>query len=1196
MRFALFLIVFASLLTSITIEKPWNEYWWTRNNSNIYITPLTQKEVWNSPIFHSTLENISLEQIDISSQEVQQKIVSAKASLDNARFHNTKCQEILTGFRSFEFFQFVVTELLKDYGLGPLSSCIDYGVYWKETMSNSVDALILSIKKVDSELKLSTETFAKTQQAGICEEDYSSAGKEECILASSHLFNAQNLYSTLDTKANEINQKTRVQLPSLNTYQETLTSIWSSDGILSELNKANSFSLSALSKSEDEYYSLLQDFESLRKNVQEKLNELSKHNLQKIKETKTTTEFLDDTEFLQIYQRFEEAKDSFLHSVELYEKGSKHFKRKSDNYLKESLNSLQEGHSSILSANYEFDNLKSAAISIIGSKREDAMEAIGSMNESGSESSDSAEKARNFFEEGEKSRSLGDQFEFYTRAIIYASLAKTKRIDSNILILFNTKKQEVEDLLKRSKMDGVNVNYEETLFSFINSREKIEDLELLNNMENSIYESAELMYGTLVAQRNELLVQIQLGKDETADLASHIHKYDTYFFSDSLNYPKAIGNLKAIQSDFFDTDLELQKSKKKIVSSGLTSETSFFVDAVELDVPTDIQLEIFLKNNYGYSAEDVAVHLDLPTDIVFFRTDILNGSENIGSFLQSGRKLNLGLKSVPSFYRDLIILQKPVILAYTTKYSKEVIGHGDATATSLEVINFELDIDSSLNLVGKVDGLDYKKQNLKKGQHKLEREQTLFDVFSINYTNYITSNIGLNSVLYYDLVLSPNVDMDSATIYISRDPNEKIKSMKVSSITGEKVKEKKDLGNGIYSVVLENLVNGREAILRVQLEIDNSSSYISDQLSLLQNQELDADLLTQLNNAEHRYNNGDIDSSLKEIQKIKNELEKRKLDEISYKRELNKTIEDAVVKISLYEKIIQDAKNQNISDPSIDFILEKKLELETIITNGSLEQLKSFDYSWEKREISQIKKQSLDEYNKLKKLYLILHSEEDHLFSIFEDVYNRLAISNDLSDLISLLSALQELRIFVNQESKLFNDGQSQLERELTNLKEATKNIFYLYKKESEEAKGTQFESLFVVGVNEIEGLLKSKSLNIDTLHELNKSSEQMKEVLDILKSKAKRNTLDIQNLAGDKFSDDIFKMNQYYENGDFIKSLKQADLLLSKLSKDKPDDTSLLILSITAILIIIGIVYSLLSKKPKEPIKVKKLERIEEG
>ncbi|HLD59872.1 MAG TPA: hypothetical protein VI912_02690, partial [Candidatus Bilamarchaeaceae archaeon] len=966
MRFALFLVIFASLLTSITIEKPWNEYWWTRSNPYIYVTPIEQKEVWNSFVFHPSLENLSLEQTSIPNQEIQQKIISAKASLDNAGFYNSECQKNLQNFFSlgnlpWSTAHFLITDVLSAYGWGPFKNCIDYGIYWKETMDSSVDALILSIKKADSELKTSTETFAKVQKAGICDDEYTSAGKEECVLASNHLFNAQNIYSVIDAKANEINQNLRSPIPSSDGFQETFLVIWSSDGILSELAKANSFSLSALSKSEDEYHLLLLDFESLREKAQRKLNEMEKHNMQKIKETKTTTEFLDDSEFLQIYQRFEEAKISYTNAVDSYEKGLNYFKRKSDKYLRDSLSSLQDAHSSLLYADHEFDSLNSDAISIVESKRNNALEAIESIDASGSESLEYAEKARKSFETAKNSKYLGDQFESYNNAILFASLAKNKKIDSTILVLLDAKKHGVEDLLKRAKKDDISINYEESLFSFISSREKVEDIELLNNIEDSVYESAELVYGSLVGERKELLLQAQLGKDETADLTSGIRKYDAYFFSDSINYPKAIGNLKIIRSEFFDIELELEKSKKKIVSNGLENEVSFFLDSVELDVPADVRLEIFLKNRYGYSADNIPVQINLPTEIPFFRTDIINGSENVGSFLQSKKKLDFELKSVPGFYQDLLVFEKKATLAYTTKYAREVIGHGDASATSFEAINFELDTDSNVNLVGKIDGLEYKGQVLKKGAHKLENQTTLFNAFSINHTNYVTSNIGLNSVLYYDILIHPNIDIDSTTVYVPTDPSEKIKSMKVSSITGEKVKEKKDLGNGIYSVVLEGLIKGREAILRVQLDIDNSSSYVSDQLSLLQNQELDTDLLTQLNNAENNYNNGNIDLSLKEIQKIKNTIEKRNLDEVSYKKELNKVKEDLTVKIRLYENVIQDAKDQNVSHSSIDFILEKKLGLETIITNGSLEQLRSFDYSWEKREISQIKKQSLEE-------------------------------------------------------------------------------------------------------------------------------------------------------------------------------------------------------------------------------------------
>jgi hypothetical protein len=331
-----------------------------------------------------------------------------------------------------------------------------------------------------------------------------------------------------------------------------------------------------------------------------------------------------------------------------------------------------------------------------------------------------------------------------------------------------------------------------------------------------------------------------------------------------------------------------------------------------------------------------------------------------------------------------------------------------------------------------------------------------------------------------------------------------------------------------------------------------------------------------------------VDDSIKKIENIRNIISKREIEKIGDDKQREDFVKIATEELSLYRSMLSEASENNLTGAFFDVLNDKVKLLEQAIGSNATE----FDFSWKKSQVTAIKKQSFTEFNSLKKKYLDMGGIDNQFFSDFENAYNKLAISNDFNDILPLLKSLKNLNDFVTSQSSVQLSEKSSLKVQKEELDSKVSNLLTIYQKEYLDAKGSRLESLFTVDVKETEKLLKSIP-SIASIASLNSTYVDLKKTIDTLRSKANTNVADLQRLAGDNFKEEILKIKELAQNGDFVKSMKEGDLLLAKLSNVKGDDKSMIILAVTALAILVALAYHLISKKPKEPKKFRKLERI---
>ncbi|MFH2106554.1 MAG: hypothetical protein ABII22_04785 [Candidatus Micrarchaeota archaeon] len=1170
---------------STSVQKTWDEQWWIRSNPNVFFFPFSNDAFWEINIFHPVLEQLNLGAVSTTDASVNAKISLAQNSFDTTAFYYSECNKEISKYGVTDTFAFLVSKLFSISGLDPLKNCVAYGSYWQQTADHSADALDISLEKTTVRLSQSDSIFEKMGGFGICDEDYFGPGKSQCISALDHKFNTRMLLSEVEVYLSEFNQNSKEPIPSFENYKGIFDLIWTEEGVMAELDKADELANSSLKEANDAYSILSQEVKLKSSSVSDKLSYLSSQELRRITETSSATEFLGSDEFLTISERLSLAESAYSVSQDTHSMAATYF---SISNLKLAIISLQTSKDSLSYVENEASSIDSNARVIVASKRSEAKELIDQLNPSGKDSADMANKANSDWSKAESSNVLGLKYEFYDSAAYYARLSMNKKIGQNDLVILSALKIEVEGLLKRAKTDAIDVSYEQSMFTHVKSREDAGDVAVLRDIEQSIFSSADLRYGHLAGERERLVEKAKLGGSQTSDLLSKLQTYNFYFANRVLDYNVAIGHLKAMAVDFAEIDSELDKSAKAIVSGGLESDANLFIGVVELDRPTEVILNVLIRNDYGYSAEDVNVIISVPQDVKFFKSDLSSGSDEVKSMIQSSNRITLVMKKILPFSIQEVIFSKSAIVAYSTKQSNKSTGRVDYSAEFSQTVAFDLDVDAPVVLEGSVDGKQYGGRVIKKGSHVLERTYFIQDAYSAETSNYRITNLGLNSIVEYDLTLFPRFDIDSTSVLLVRNTNSLIRSFKVSSLSGERISKKEDLGNGAYVVTMNDLKTNKPALLRVVIEIDDSSAYAANEIESLKSQVVDSDLQSMLQSAEQDLDSGNVDDSIKTIENIRNTINKREIEKLVSNKKKEDFAKVAAEELASYDSILSEARENDLSGAFFDVLSDKAKLLERAVAGNATE----FDFSWKKTQVTAIKKQAFTEFNSLKKKYIEIGGQDEQYFYVFEQAYNKLSLSNDFNDVLPLLKSLKELNDFVESYSSSQISNGSKLKMQKDELDNKVKNLLVIYQKEYSDAKGSRLESLFTVDVKETDKLLKSTP-STATIASLNSTYANLKKTIDTLRSKANVNAADLERLAGDRFKEEILTIKELAQNGDFVKSMKEGDVLLAKMSKDKGDDKSLIILAVTALAILIALAYHLVSKKPNEPKKFRKLERV---
>ena len=129
----------------------------------------------------------------------------------------------------------------------------------------------------------------------------------------------------------------------------------------------------------------------------------------------------------------------------------------------------------------------------------------------------------------------------------------------------------------------------------------------------------------------------------------------------------------------------------------------------------------------------------------------------------------------------------------------------------------------------------------------------------------------------------------------------------VYSTTGHTIKHKFEYGS--LWINIKNLLPTIPAEIQISYEINNISSYLTDQIEVLQQDNLTDDERSKLKNICEMIERGDYENALKETHKLQEDIKKRKRREIITKEEIGKKVNE----LTAWQKQISMALNKTTS-------------------------------------------------------------------------------------------------------------------------------------------------------------------------------------------------------------------------------------------------------------------------------------------
>jgi len=1107
-------------------------------------------------------------------------------------------------------------------------TCSEYGKKWRALMDSAIDAIDYSFKELENKWNEAADAYKKLKYTGVCDNDYYSTGREACNYIEDIMETGANgKYGTSSQQIiklqNDLKSGFSKSLPNTTAYSELIDIIWNDTGAIKEAESIVTLAEQKLNEAEDDTKVLFQQTEELEAKANKKLDELKKQIPEKITASFVISETLSNEKKETISNMFIEIKTNVEQAAEEFDDAKKTYMTKKLGYIKNSVTVLKDIEKTYHNIDGSINTINDKLKEMVEEKQKEAstlleeFEKITKDNFIHDEATKNYEKAKVAFEKANDASALGDKFEYFDQAATNVRFAinifENKPLEK--IVSIKAAISDVKKLIKAAENDGIDASYENEEIKLIEKTEQTWVLENVKNIENSILTKAKILYGNLENKRKELLKQIKLGKEATADLKTTLAgtEQDAFYSDGRINYRKAIGKLKEIRNAYNEIEVELGKSRKDIVLNALEKTSDLSFDIVELDKPTDIKIIFAVSNNLGFSAENTAIDFEFPYDLEIFKSD-MNDDNDVEVIKTKGR-IKIILSKIEPYANYIIKIEKQEILARSINKRVSAVGNADGSANIEENIDFELEINAAMWLGDEVeiDGLQYNGAELEKGKHKLERRYKIDGAYQIKTENYHANKIGLKTKVEFDYIIDSVIDLQTVTIYAQLN-NEKIKDLDIVSLSGERLNNIKKLDNGIVLFDVNDIDADSDAIVRVIYNIEDVSDYINEKIALFDSYNLSNDDKLRLEEAKDKFTKNDSETALKKIVEIERNIEKDNGQKQKSEVKHQKLVNELNNELRKLERALENAKGKNVSSE-----INEKIELRITEINGSLnnykipsedaiEKLAQLEKSYEKNLVNELRKKLSEEFNDLKERIFKIGILE--MPSSFKDVENALIAAKDTQDLNDIIEAAEKLenaKLDAQKLEKERSSKQDALGNRIDEIKNRLKKSSEIYKKQAKDAKSTKYAYLFDIDTGELDKKIKNLEKNLGNTDELEKTeieAEDIEEIVSNLENDARNKLANLENifnaaqLSGEeknKIRNKLARMRELIDNGEYINALKASDIILGDLKKaGGGGDNSLIILGATALLIIAALVVYMFkfSGKKERPREFKKLKK----
>ncbi len=1240
-KLALFLITLIVLSTcyASSFHRPWQNSTWVATNPAIWSYGL--ELWWDIPELSKTLDSLDIQktgELNINGS-AKTHVAQTVAYRGLANENKTQCMEtdtlgLLWGYTAGGPGLGLFVNTLSEFSR--ISNCIAYRQNWIGATDSALCALEESVMTAENSLEKARTAYEEIEFMGLCNSEYTRAGSENCA-------EIQGAFNTLDANitegrygkyqlmldySQELDENLKEHVPDMSLFGTIMGLIWGDEGIVSSFDGISSKAEEAKSRSEAEFRSLSQSAEGRKKLVAKELKELEKEDVQLITGAPSSYEAHHAGTVSELYHDIQEREDkTSLFLADTILERNRLFKK---NHMANAILGMADVDKAYAELIEEIEDLEEHARSVVGqqaSEAESELEKNRKFVQSSAQSSESLnlyKEAERFYVEGEEAATLGKKFVAYSKAASYARAAQNQRLYEEELAIRSSLK-ELEELIKKAEKDEINVATEQESLKLLAKLQPYQVDGHVRSSIDSILLKAKIKYNDeILGIRERIYDKLSLAGPPAADLYTDLARYeDGIVEGGQISYPDAIGQLKKLKENYLALEDELEQYVGDIVGNSMSTTAVPLIENVWLDESSKITLDTVITNPRNYAVSSAAVKITLPTSIPFLYSDIVVGKEGVESLrmTDNDKSIMLVLSDVKPFETRRLMLEKQSAIAHTITKTSENHGLGGGVAHLMEKVEFQLDMDiQRLTLPesfaeGLIDGANPVRP-LKEGKHELSSERTLDDAYSERIENIKSYKLGANSKVEYSIKILPNIDLDSVLVFIDSLNDSSVSSFRVVAATGEAVKNKDRVSESQYTATIRGLDKGRPTILKVSYLVEDTASFVDEQIRQLETANLSEDSRELLEQARIQAGGGNYSMALESLEKsraLQKEEEKQRAKLQKEYDELNKKL------VGELGEITGALTTTNASAPLLDKLSARKDELKRLLDEAAdkglsekVDVIKKTDYKWLEKELNSFRKEAYKGYNDLKeRFYLAGNSSTPPQFLEFESAFNKLETGDRLEYAIQTLEALQRAKLVVESQEDATQSEKLSMETKLQKMKSEVEETLGRYAKEASSAKGTEYSSLFKENERNVNNLLKEAEKSVDSnprvfnakLDSLNKSMQRMQLTLTSLENESKARLSLVENLFSQSEMDEKDRkdiasktaaMRTMLEAGEYVNALRAGSAIAKEIdSFEQEGNNSLFLLGITALAVLaIVAVYMIRQQKGEGKKQLRKLER----
>ncbi len=829
--------------------------------------------------------------------------------------------------------------------------------------------------------------------------------------------------------------------------------------------------------------------------------------------------------------------------------------------------------------------------------------------------------ARNACEGGDSATTLGKRFENYGKCIKYSNMAMeaVEEGEGVIEAYLDAEIVWLEGFLVKAEIDGIDTHSERAQKSVLDATRPANYAEIIENIEESILAKAEHKYGDLTEKRAELKSYISLGGEQFAHATTWFtpETMEVCYSGDNLDYSCALGHLRKMQEEYADIEEKLWEQKDVLVKSSLIVDEQHSWAIPTLDEPSEVYLYVDITNPTKFSAEDVVV--EISTDFEFRKIDLVYGADEVRMVTPSTDKIEIYLMEILPGATVHLEFAKEEIVCRTKKYEETAFGDSEGGATVAQTLTVDCEYAVGGLVLGEefnadeitVNGLEIGGTDgripmaLAKGIHIVEIDSYDYDAYDVEREVSFMSTIGQITKVELFFNFEPNRDLDYIA-YSSVEEGKDLDKLKVFGYTGEKITDKKPMGESTVFFKVHDLIEGKETKVRVAYEISDLEDYMNQQILYYTGLNLTAEeeaILSQAKN--HLLLDEDI-GAYQKLEELRSVVEKREKTQSKVLEKHEKLKEKLEVKVAALEKAVSLADGFGLDNSFVREIRsrleELKNALEMEVEPGALiGPLESFDLGWEKREITKISKELLKLEKGVKEGWAELGIEDKGVETAVEEIEQKNSKFSGSLDFEDAMEAFYALSVAENALDQL-NENEATSDAANNSMLESRIDDAYdllgTYTREYEEADETHLEGLFPFKPSEASKVLKEASGTVDYLaaiEDVEMLIEDMQDTLDLLEDEEKRTEENVESLYYEVKDDmgetdaafveaAIQNAKMYAEKGEYTRAIKSLEDGIRRLQTFEKKQDGLLVLALTGLLVL-GIIalYLLRDHIPKD-------------